>query len=78
MDITKEELLEHLAVLEINEEISKVTRRRVNESFRRLAKILHPVKSGDDETNAAFQKLRFSFERLVEYFKNKDDAGDKE
>ena len=63
MELSKEEIHEHLTVLEISEEISEVTKRKVNVSFRRLAKILHPDKSGDETTNAAFQKLRYAYMR---------------
>ena len=78
MELSKEQIHEHLTVLEISEEISEVTKRKVNVSFRRLAKILHPDKSGDETTNAAFQKLRYSYERLVEYFKNMDNIEDEQ
>ena len=77
MKISKEEIREYLAVLEIKEEISEVTKRKVNDSFRRLAKVLHPDKSRDDATTAEFQKLRYSFKKLIEYFKDKGDAEDK-
>ena len=75
--MTNEELKGFLAILEIKEDITGVTSRDLNVSFRKLAKVLHPDKAGDEKT-AAFQKLLNAYDALKEYLKGKHGVSDKE
>ena len=62
----------HLDVLEIPEDVTRVTLKYVNAKFRKLAKILHPDKASD-KTTAAFQKVLRSCEILRDYLKRNDN-----
>ena len=74
MALSDVELLKHLSVLKIQDDISQVTKRDVNIEFQKLAKILHPDKSQDSSTTAAFQELRSSFDKLTEHFREKGNV----
>ena len=64
-----DQLKKHLEVLEIHDEIAKVTLSVVNASFRRLAKVIHPDKATERST-AAFQELLNSCQILRKYLKD--------
>ena len=64
-------------VLNIKDDISGISLRDINVAFRKLAKVIHPDKAGD-ETTAAFQQLLDAYHKLQDYFKEKDDLGDNE
>ena len=72
-----EEVKELLALLNIEEDVSKVTIQHVNAAFRKLAKVTHPDKAGDEKT-AAFQKLLHAYDKLNEFFKDKEGMNDQE
>ena len=71
MVMSNEELSIHMCVLKIENYIASTTVRDVNVGFRKLALVLHPDKTGDEYTTAAFQKLRDSFEKIIDHFKEK-------
>ena len=64
-----DQLKKHLEVLEIHDEIAKVTLSVVNASFRRLAKLVHPDKATEASTTA-FQELLNSCQILRKYLKD--------
>ena len=70
---------ELLSVLEIVSDVSDVTLSDIKKAFRRLALLLHPDKSGDDdaaEKTAKFQKLRSAYEKLNTYFSESPNPSD--
>ena len=75
MAMTKEELLKHLLVLKIQEDVSNVTLRNATDAFHDLALELHPDKAGKQST-AAFQELLHSYTLIRKHFKAKNDIAD--
>ena len=56
-----DELIDCLKCLNISIDINEVTKKDVNHAFKKLARVLHPDKSGDESTKNAFQERLKSF-----------------
>ena len=68
------ELLENLKTLGIDKTLDFVTRKEINECFKRLAKALHPDKTGDHSTTSEFQKVRCAYENVRDYLDKHTEA----
>ena len=66
-----------LKELGIEQDISNVSVRDVNVAFRKLAKVMHPDKAGGEKT-AQFQELLATYNKLKEYFKEKNNLKDED
>ena len=66
-----------LLTLYITKDITDVTVKEVNAAFRKLAKVTHPDKSGDDNT-AKFQVILEAYKKLNAYFKETESRDDKD
>ena len=74
---TKAELKRFLGVLKIYNDITKVSVKDVNKAFRKLAKVTHPDKVGDEKTSV-FQALLYAYDNLKDYFKEKQGISDED
>ena len=74
---TKAELKRFLEVLEIDEDITNVSVKPINKAFRKLAKVTHPDKVGDEKTSV-FQALLYAYDNLKDYFKEKQGISDED
>ena len=62
------ELNKLLLVLNIVKDITDISLKEVNNAFRKQVKLIHPDKSGDENTEKC-QRLIDAYKKLKEYFK---------
>ena len=73
--MSNDELRESLKLLNIDKDLESVYKKDLNDAFKKMAKILHPDKSGDNATTAQFQMIRKAYDKLNCYVENRKDAG---
>ena len=67
--LSKEEIANYLAELELNSDIKQLKLKDISVAFQKLAIVLHPDKAGEGSTGA-FQSLRTAYEKLRDHFSN--------